>query len=233
MTTLSHLSAVASLIADQTRVAMLVTLMDGRAHPAGDLAQAAGVTPQTASAHLGKLLDGGLVLVEVRGRHRYYRISGDRVATAIEQLAALGPIENTHGVSVSRDRRQLRFCRRCYDHMAGQLGVLVTDEMQRRGYLVPGADDQFVVSDDGHAWFACFGINVAAIRPTRRGLARQCLDWTERRHHLAGPLGVRFLATLCENGWMQRSGTSRAIVVTSLGWSGLEDALGITRGMLQ
>lgn len=93
MTTLSHLSAVASLIADQTRVAMLVALMDGRAHPAGDLAQAAGVTPQTASAHLGKLLDGGLVLVEARGRHRYYRISGNRVATAIEHLAALGPIE--------------------------------------------------------------------------------------------------------------------------------------------
>lgn len=233
MTTLSHLSAVASLIADQTRVAMLVTLMDGRAHSAGDLARFAGVTPQTASAHLSKLLDGALILVEVRGRHRYYRIAGDHVATALEHLAAIGPAENINGVFASSERRQLRFCRRCYDHMAGQLGVLVTDVMQQRGHLLGATDGQFIVSDGGREWFASFGLEVEAIKPTRRGIARQCLDWTERTHHLAGPLGVLFLSTLCANGWMRRFDSSRALAVTPLGWMGLTRTLGITADMIQ
>jgi DNA-binding transcriptional ArsR family regulator len=227
MSDLPSFSATAFLIADPARAAMLTALLDGRALPAGELAYASGVTAQTASSHLAKLLAGGLVAVETEGRHRYYRLSGSHVAHALEHLAAIRPDESVRRKALSPEGRRLRFCRCCYDHLAGQIGVAVTRSLQEHGYIRPAADKQFEVTPAGAAWFSGVGLDVRALKPTRRGVARQCLDWTERRHHLAGPLGVQFLNVLCAKGWLRRSKSSRAVEVTPKGWTGLKKQLGV------
>ena len=222
-----HLSSVAYLIADPTRAAMLTALVDGRARPAGELAYTAGVTPQTASSHLAKLLDGGLLLCETEGRHRYYRLAGDHVAQALEHLAAVGRMHPVRRRPLSPEARTLQFARRCYDHLAGRLGVALTDALVARNYIRPVPDKQFEISNVGAEWFADLGLDVCALKPGRRGIARQCLDWTERSHHLAGPLGVGLLARLCDSGWLRRPRESRIIRVTPRGWIGLREHLGI------
>ena len=226
----NHVSSTAFLIADPARAAMLIALTDGRALPAGELAYAANVTAQTASFHLAKLLAGGLLAVETEGRHRYYRLAGSDVAQVLEHLAALRPSEAVRRKPLSREGQNLRFARCCYDHIAGQLGVAVTSALQERGFISPAAGKQFLVTPSGREWFRDMGLDVAALKPTRRGLARQCLDWTERQHHLAGPLGVQFMTLLCSNGWLRRSKSSRAVEVTPKGWAGFREQLGVDRG---
>jgi DNA-binding transcriptional ArsR family regulator len=224
-----NISSVAFLIADPARAAMLMALFDGGALPAGELAHAGGVTAQTASAHLAKLLNGGLLACEQQGRHRYYRLADSHVADAIEQLAAISSVATVRRRPLNRAAQELRFARCCYDHLAGQLGVAVTQTLQQRRLIVPGVDKRFELSAAGNAWFTAIGVDVAALRPTRHGLARQCLDWTERSHHLAGPLGVQLMHALCAAGWLQRSPSSRAVQVTPKGWAGLKAQLGIDR----
>lgn len=237
MTRVSGISAAAFLIADQTRTAMLMALMDGRALPAGELAHASGVTAQTASSHLAKLLEGGLVSVETEGRHRYYRLADSHIAETIEHLATIVPRVGAEirprPRALGRQERELRFCRCCYDHMAGQVGVAVTRALRDRDYIRAAAEKQFVVTVAGADWFAGIGLDVAAVRPTRRGLARACLDWTERVHHLAGPLGVRFMATLCANGWLRRTDGSRVVSVTPKGWLELRRTLALTENAVK
>lgn len=223
----NYVSSTAFLIADPARAAMLIALVDGRALPAGELAYAAGVTAQTASSHLAKLLAGGLLTVETEGRHRYYRLAGSDVAQALEHLAALRPSEAVRHKPLSREGLGLRFARCCYDHLAGQLGVAVTQALQERQYIAQAAEKQFLVTPSGREWFGDMGLDVSALKPTRRGLARQCLDWTERRHHLAGTLGVQFMTLLCSNGWLRRSKSSRAVEVTPKGWAGFREQLGV------
>ncbi|MFK4443725.1 DNA-binding transcriptional ArsR family regulator [Caballeronia udeis] len=229
-------SSAAFLIADPTRAAMLMALADGRAQPAGELAYAAGVTAQTASSHLAKLLAGGLLSVETQGRHRYYRLAGSHVALVLENLASIAsvlPGGTVRRTPRSREARELQFARCCYDHLAGGLGVAVTQALQDRAFIVATADKQFEVTHDGMAWFSAMGLDVAAVKPTRRGLARQCLDWTERRHHLAGPLGVAFMTQLCAKGWLRRLKNSRAVQVTPKGWAGLKEELGVDKRTVQ
>lgn len=127
----------------------------------------------------------------------------------------------------SPQHQHLRFCRRCYDHLAGQVGVEVTRALQDRDYIRPSDDKQFVVTAAGTEWFDSIGMDVRSIKPTQRGLARQCLDWTERAPHLAGPLGVRLMATLCANSWLRCSRSSRAVAVTPKGLSELKRQLGV------
>jgi len=230
MDALPNVASAAHLIADPTRATMLMVLTDGRARPAGELAFAARVTAQTASSHLGKLLAGGLLAVETEGRHRYYRLAGSHVAIALEHLAAIGPAETVRRKPLSREAQHLQFARCCYDHLAGRVGVTVAQALQARGYLVAAGDKQFEVTPTGIAWFTRMGLDVAALKPTRRGMARQCLDWTERQHHLAGPLGVQFMALLCAKGWLRRHKGSRAVQVTPQGWAGLKEQLGIDSG---
>ncbi|MFC4278237.1 ArsR/SmtB family transcription factor [Achromobacter aloeverae] len=231
MDTEPDIARVAHLIADPARAAMLMLLTDGRARPAGELAYAAAVTPQTASSHLGKLLGGRLLAVETEGRHRYYRLAGPHVAVALEHLAAIIPVTTVRRKPLGRDAQALQFARCCYDHLAGSVGVAVTQALLARGCLVAAQGKRLDVTPAGAAWFADMGLDVTAIAPTPRGLARACLDWTERQHHLAGPLGVRFTALLCEKGWLRRHRDSRAVQVTPLGWTGLRDALGIAPGL--
>jgi hypothetical protein len=196
---------------------MLNAVVDGRALPAGELAYSAGVTAQTASSHLAKLVDGGLMAVEQEGRHRYYRLAGAHVAEALERLAAIRPAGPVRRKAVTANARELSFARCCYDHLAGRLGVGVTDALKCREFLVAGANKTFDVTPAGADWFGHIGVDVGALRPSRRGLARQCLDWTERTHHFAGPLGAAFLNRLCEAGWLRRSLRSRVIDVTPKG----------------
>ncbi len=227
MSLLPSFAGVASLIADPARAAMLIALIDGRALPAGELAYAAGITAQTASSHLAKLLDGGLLRVETEGRHRYYRLAGAHVAQALEHLATIRPTEPVRRKARTPQARELRFARCCYDHLAGQLGVAATCALQEKGFIVPAEDKKFDVTAAGAAWFGGLGLDVKALRPTRRGLARQCLDWTERSHHLAGPLGVAFLKTLCDAGWLRRSRASRIVQLTPRGRLELKERLGV------
>ncbi len=227
MAQLSDFSATAFLLADQARAAMLTALLSGKALPAGELAYTSGITAQTASAHLAKLCDGGLLTVEREGRHRYYRLAGDHIAQALEHLANIQPIAPVRRKALTPKARELRFCRCCYDHLAGQVSTAVAQALQERGYLVAAPDKLFDITPAGAEWFACIGLNTRALRPTRRGIARQCLDWTERTHHVAGPLGVKMLSVFCELGWMRRSRDSRGVQVTPLGWLELKRHLGV------
>lgn len=217
----------AALVADPARAAMLILLLDGRAYPAGELAYAGGVSAQTASSHLAKLLAGGLVTVEAEGRHRYYRLAGPQVADMLEHLAALGPVAPVRRRTLPPEAVKLRLARCCYDHLAGRLGVAVTRAMLERGYLSHGEGKPLVVTPVGVEWFAALGLDVGALSPGRHGVACACLDWTERQHHLAGPLGARFLALGCANGWFRRSQGSRAVEVTAKGWRELQARLDI------
>jgi DNA-binding transcriptional ArsR family regulator len=233
MTCEPNVAAVASLIADPARATMLTALLDGRALPAGELAYASGVTAQTASSHLSKLLAGGLLAVETEGRHRYYRLAGSQIAQALEQLAAIRPAGPVRRKALSAEARKLRFARCCYDHLAGRLGVAVTRALQERSFIVPVPEKRFEITPAGGGWFGGIGLDVAALKPTRRGLARQCLDWTERSHHLAGPLGVGLLSALCARGWLRRSKDSRAVLITPQGRLELKRQLGLDEPSLR
>jgi DNA-binding transcriptional ArsR family regulator len=230
MTFHASYTSTAALIGDPVRAMMLNALLDGRALPAGELAFAAGVTPQTASSHLGKLLSGGLLAVEAEGRHRYFRLAGAHVAEALERLAAIRPEEPVRRRAPTREATALRNARTCYNHLAGRLGVAVTSGLQSKGFVVPSAGKRFDVTEAGREWFGSFGIDVTSLKPGARGIARQCLDWTEREHHLAGPLGVALLFAFVDRGWIRRESAGRALQVTPEGLSKLRTCLGVQLG---
>ena len=222
-----NFSAIALPVDDPACMAMLAALSDGRALPAGELAYASGLSAQTARSRLARLVVDGLVSVETAGRHRYYRLIDSRVVRALEHLAAMRSATPIKRKAPSAQARQLCFCRCCYGHLAGQVGVAVARALEARRYIRPAPDKQFEVTAAGIEWFGSIGLDVRAIRPTSRGLARQCLDWTERWHHLAGPLAVRFTSLLHSKGWLQRSDTSRIVIITTKGWANLKEHLDV------
>jgi DNA-binding transcriptional ArsR family regulator len=219
----ANVAVPAALIADPARAAILMALMDGRAQPAGSLAYAANLSPQAASNHLAKLLDGGMVTVETEGRHRYYRLARPEVAAVLEALQSLAPPVRSLDEPRSPEARRLRAARSCYDHLAGRLGVAIAQAMEARGLLSVPANmpvGKFCdVTETGRQWLADLGVDLAT---TRRPPARRCLDWTERRHHLAGPLGTALLARMVELGWVMRNPGTRAVTVTRAGAEGLK-----------
>jgi DNA-binding transcriptional ArsR family regulator len=221
------LSRLAGLLADETRAGFCLALLDGRAWTAGELARHAGVVPSTASAHLNQLVDGGLLTQEHQGRHRYVRLAGPEVAYLIEQLAAhvSTPAPAPRPLRGASASRALARARTCYDHLAGRLGVAVTDAMTDRGLIQQGAG--FALTDRGIAWLEALAIDVAALRSARRPLARPCLDWTERRTHLAGAAGAALYRHFLEHAWIERIGSHRAVRLTSAGRTALLDLLGI------
>jgi DNA-binding transcriptional ArsR family regulator len=225
----ANIALPAALIGDPVRAAILSALCDGRAQPASALAHAARVSPQSASNHLAKLLEGGLLVVETEGRHRYYRLASPQVATAIEALAHLAPPIRSLEAPLTPKARSLRFSRSCYDHLAGRLGVAVAAELEARGYLAASdqASRHYAVTAAGRRWFRQFGVEVETLKPTVAGVARRCLDWTERRHHVAGPLGAALMARFVDLGWLRRDGASRAVSITPIGISELRRALQI------
>lgn len=222
-----YIAETAALIGDPARANMLLALMDGRALSASELAEVAGVTAQTTSGHLAKLLGANLIVVERQGRHRYYRLASERVAQALEALSVLsGDGAPRHRPTGPRDEA-MRFARTCYDHLAGQLGVAITVALIDRGYLVEGERD-FELTTSGESALREFGIDIAAERRRRRAFARRCLDWSERRAHLGGALGASLLARCQELDWLARTPDSRAVTLTTRGKRGLSDAFSIT-----
>lgn len=223
----ANIATPAALIGDPTRAAMLQALQDGRAQPASALAWAAGVTAQAASNHLTKLVDGGLLAVEREGRHRYYRLASAEVAHALEALSVLAKPVRSLETLRSPQARALRDARCCYGHLAGRLGVRVCEALVARDLLRPGADKLYEVTLEGRRWFEDLGVSIDALR-SPRGVARQCLDWTERRHHLAGPLGVKLLAAMTAREWLVLEAKGRAVRLTPDGAQALQALLGIS-----
>ncbi|AYF74292.1 ArsR family transcriptional regulator [Nocardia yunnanensis] len=223
------ISGAARLLADPARARMLTVLTDGRAQPAGELARAAGVTAATASEHLGKLAEQGWLAVERVGRHRYYRISLPEVVQVIEAMAVISPIEPVKSLRGSRTHRDLRLARTCYDHLAGAVGVALFDGLCDAS-LLDIVDGHWTAAERAHPL-----LDELAIAPTdlhrfgRRPPARTCLDWSERRYHLAGGLGALLLTRMLDAGWCAHAATPRAITVTTSGWAALHRTLGIDR----
>lgn len=217
----------AALIGDPARAAMLLALFDGRALPATQLAWAAGVSPQSASNHLAKLTDGGLVSVSRQGRHRYYRLTGPEVARALEALTHLAPVPRPLEPPLTPKARKLREARTCYDHLAGRLGVALADAFEAGGLIAEDGPERYRLTPEGEARLAALGVDLTAVTPGRKGLVRPCLDWTERRRHLAGPLAARLLERLFALGWLERGREGRSAILTTAGRVGLREAFGL------
>jgi DNA-binding transcriptional ArsR family regulator len=220
----------ASLLAEPTRAAMLTALLDDRPLAAGELARIAGVSPPTASAHLARLLGGGMVTVVRQGRHRYYRLAGPEVAAVMEAIARLSPALPVRSLRQSQDATALAEARTCYDHLAGRAGVALLDALLARKLLVaPQAGrlpDRFDVTAAGLGTLKSFGLNMGALERTRRRFAGACLDWTERKPHLNGALGAAITARLLGLGWIERGARRRAVQVTPAGAEGLAATFG-------
>lgn len=216
------ISSVAALIADPSRAAMLTTLLSGQTLLASELARAARVTPQTASSHLAKLVEGGLLSTEARGRCRYFRLASTDIAHALEALSVVAKPVPVRSLRQSQEAQALRWARTCYDHLAGEIGVAVASQMLRFGWLsVDGAD--FSVTSAGLHQLGALGVQVAVLRGQRRVLARPCLDWSERRYHLAGALGAALTSRFFALGWIKRVNASRAVLLTDEGAQGLRN----------
>src|SRR5919202_1164606 len=210
------LSAVGALLAEPARAAILLALAGGVALPASELAQRAGVTPSTTSTHLARLLSVGWVAVERHGRHRYYRLASPQVAAVLEHLACVAPVVPVRSLRAQQQNDALRLARSCYDHLAGKLGVALADALVQQDVLrVEGSD--FVLMPQGAMFLRQHGVDVPEATRRRRALARRCLDWSERRDHLAGALGAAVFATWTARGWVVRQADSRAVRLTSVG----------------
>jgi DNA-binding transcriptional ArsR family regulator len=231
------IAAVATLFADRTRASILNALADGRALAASVLADEAGVSAPAASAQLGRLTEAGLIEVEVSGRHRYYSLTSDHVATVIEALSALAPRQPVRSLREGTRAAALRRARTCYDHLAGRYGCAVTQGLLDRGVLVAGdgTDDTrrrttdplssqlhehpYQLGPDAEPVLEELGVDLDAVRRAdgQRPLLRFCLDWSEQRHHLAGRLGAAVLDAFLEREWVVRRTGQRAVTVTDAG----------------
>lgn len=227
MESAAHIARAAALLGDPARAAMLWLLIDGRARPAGELAFAANVSAQSASGHLSKLVEAELLLVETQGRHRYYRLAGHAVAQALESLAALSPRPAPRPLPASRGAPEaMRYARTCYDHLAGELAVSLLEQSESKG-LLARRDKHFELTAKGEQAFARLGLNLDAVRRSKRQFACGCLDWSERRFHLGGALGAALLAELVERRWLLKVQKSRVLQLTPLGRQGIQKAFGI------
>ncbi|HEX7111421.1 MAG TPA: metalloregulator ArsR/SmtB family transcription factor [Mizugakiibacter sp.] len=219
-----QLAELGALLADPSRAAIVLALTDGSARPAGELARIAGVAPATASAHLQRLVAGGLLAALPQGRHRYYRIASETAAQVLETLPLLYA-RPPHSERARRDDPALAYARTCYKHLAGRLGVAVYDWLCREGDLKLGADalqfdrDALQLTARGATRLHEAGLLDDEAQTALAG--RACLDWTERRFHLGGPLGVQLTARMLERGWLRRSTETRALALTPPGRAGL------------
>jgi DNA-binding transcriptional ArsR family regulator len=232
--------APAELIGHPARSAMLLALLDGRALPMSVLAGEAGIAASTASEHLAKLTEGGLLRVRPQGRRRYFELASPEVADALEALARLAPPHPVKSLRAGTRAHALRRARTCYDHLAGHLGVAVMRSLISKGVLVggdglhsprdgdrlasPGHDVDYRLSEDGRRMLSDLGVRVA---PTRRRLIGYCVDWTEQRHHLGGALGAALLQRLDQLAWVRSGDRARALTITPSGDRGFAEVFGI------
>jgi DNA-binding transcriptional ArsR family regulator len=236
----ADIAAIAAVLADRRRCRVLMALGDGRALTASVLASEAGVAPSTASEHLAKLVRAGLISVEQRGRHRYFRLAGPNVADLLEAMAVVAPPAPIRSLSDETKARAIRAARTCYDHLAGRLGVATMDSLLERGWLEGEVDGSprsttrssqrriggLAVTESGAVFLEELGIDLDHL-PPRRPALRFCIDWSEQRPHLAGAVGAALTARLFDLGWIRRADRSRAVRVTDEGRSGFADTFGV------
>lgn len=228
MIPIASLSETAAALGEPARLAMLAALMDGRALTAGELARAAGVAASTASGHLSLLLEAGLLAVERQGRHRYHRLASPEVARVLEGLMALSSARTRPVTRTGPRAAAMREARTCYDHLAGRLAVGIADSLVARGHLELSADGGRLTAS-GEAVMGRLGVSVGA--GGSRPFCRPCLDWSERRPHVAGALGAALCGRCLELGWVRRVAGSRALSITPAGERGFREVFGI--GALQ
>jgi DNA-binding transcriptional ArsR family regulator len=217
----ADLASVGALLAEPARAKVLLALSDGRSLPASLLAVEAGVAASTASHHLARLVDGGLITVAARGRHRYYALAGQDVAELLEAAARVAPPRPITSLREGTRAHALRYARRCYDHLAGRLGVTVAESLERQGFVV-ATDAAYTVTDAGATRLTELGFPVAADQASRA-----CRDWTEQRVHIAGPLGRTLLTGMLDRGWLVRDARTRALRLSPDGQAGLVADFGV------
>ncbi len=220
MTDSPDITAIGSAIVEPARSKMLGALMDGRARTATELALEADVTPSTASSHLVKLRQAGLISLAAQGRHRYFRLATAEIAALLEQL--MGMAAEKGAVRFRPRDEGLRRARVCYDHLAGEAGVELLQRMRGRR-LLRGGDDLLELTAEGESWLGNFGIDVADLRGKKRPLLRSCLDWSERRVHLAGAVGAAILTRLLELHFAKRDSLGRAVAISPRGEAFLKE----------
>ncbi len=221
------MAEVAALVGDPARASMLCALADGRALTASELAYVAHISPQTASGHLAKLTEGRLLAVLRQGRNRYYRLEGPLVAQMLESVMALAAAGPPRHRPPSRLDEALRTARTCYDHFAGRLGVGIAATLVERGHVALGEDGGEVTAT-GAEFLEAFGLDLAAARRRQRAFCRPCLDWSERRPHLAGAVGAMIAQRCFALGWVARQRDGRALTITAAGRNGFAASFGLS-----
>ncbi|WNG46854.1 winged helix-turn-helix transcriptional regulator [Archangium minus] len=223
-----EVARIGALLGDSSRAAMLLALLDGDPRSAGALARAARITPQTASTHLAKLVEGGLLTVKQEGRDRLFRLASGRVADTLVAVASLSPTPavTRQRLALEPVRRAFRRARLCHHHLAGEVGVAVTEALLQRGFL-RRRQRGFALTSAGQAWMETLGIAVHEARPNASDFATACPDWTEERSHLGGCVGEALTSRLLELGWFKKIPRGRTLRLTAHGAVGLAKELGI------
>lgn len=206
----------ATLIGDATRASILWNLLDGRAFTATELAVSVETSAQNISMHLAKLLEAKFICVEKQGRHKYYRFSNKEVAYAIEAMTNLIPKTKVSIKNKSQEYPPIKYCRTCYDHLAGKIGVAIADSLLEQKIIIE-KNGIFEISSEGKKWLSDFGINVEGAKKQKRIFLKPCLDWSERRNHIAGSIGALLLDKMISEDWFRRTKNSRAMTITAKG----------------
>jgi len=218
--------SISALMCEPARARMLWNLLDGRAYTASELSVVADVSPTSASNHLSKLLEAAIIKVEIQGRHRYYSLSNADVAYVVEGLANLANNRAVKNVKKETEKQGVKYCRTCYDHLAGFVAVKIVEALETKGCLTR-SQHIYSVPGKGWEWFQFFDISKEDLTNNRRPLTRQCLDWSERRPHLAGQLGAAFLNKMIERNWFKKVEFSRELIITGKGRKELYELLGL------
>lgn len=221
------ITSVGELIGEPARTAILIALLDGRDLSAGELARTAGISAQSASAHLSKLVDGGLLKSRSQGRHRYYQISRPEVVHALEALGSIATLPRPTGAIRSREDIEMHRARSCYDHLAGRVAVEITRALENFKVIRASGEHDYQLGPKGQNWFKALDIDVDSLRSARRRFARKCLDWTERKPHLAGTLGAALFSRMLAAGWIARRRGTRSLRITYRGAHELQNRFGL------
>jgi DNA-binding transcriptional ArsR family regulator len=222
----ADVAAAAALLGEPTRAAMVLAVMDDGRLSASELAARAGIAPSTASEHLTRLVEGGLLTTTKNGRHRYYELGDPAVATAVEALAVVAPQPQVNSLREATRSELVRYARTCYDHLAGEVGVGLTRALERDGVLLR-RDATYLLGDEAPGRLEALGIDIAKLERQRRPLVRGCLDWSQRELHLAGALGAALTEWLFAHGWIKRRTGNRSVDVTAAGRAGLAAEFGL------
>ncbi len=205
---------------------MLWNLLDGRAYTATELATSANISLQSASNHLKKLVSANILSVEKQGRHRYFKFTNEEVARVIESMASLISIDNDYKKIKTPKLNNFTYARTCYDHLAGNLGVKMTTSLLNNK-IIKISDKNYIVTQYGKEWFNEVGVDINVIQLKKRSFAHQCLDWSERKHHIAGALGASFLEAMIKKDWLRKKSNSREVIITSIGRIELKNRLNL------